>query len=140
MIVIGRITPSPCLIYFPDGNQSDESRDADAPISKVSPLLIDKLWIEECAAFISNAESKKQFIKDTDWFVGNHDEWYIGKNGKRSEGRYYGKDKSNNATLIRLDKHMHNKLHANPDWLQDIYKKIPIDSIMNYLRQKYGNR
>lgn len=103
-----------------------------------SDLLVDRSWIDECATFIVNTKSKKQFVEDMNWFVDNHDEWYTDKKGKRVRGFYCNYDKSNQAILMQLEKYIHSRFKI--DWLVDKYSEIPFDQIKQYLQRRYGNR
>ncbi len=111
---------------FTNDNQSAKSCDVTG--SKVSPLM-DNSWIEKCASIILDTKSQRQFIEDMDWWV------------KDKRMKYEGL--ADNVVLEKLCQYISKRSqYKEPDkqWIVKIYCKIPIDKILSYMRQKYGNR
>ena len=104
-------------------------------------LLEDTSWIEMCSGMIKDKSAKDQFEIDMKWFIDNHQKEYHDPKKGVVPGRYYEHDRSNSATLDRLERYIENKLTSeNPKlkWLRDKYSKIPIGQILTYLRSRYG--
>ncbi|UKI24498.1 MAG: hypothetical protein L6U61_09175 [Bacteroidales bacterium] len=100
-------------------------------------ILGNTTWINECASIISDSRARKQFCEDMEWFVGNHQETY-----KDKKGYYAGHDCTNGRVIERLKVYMENKLkprHEYMRWLAEIYVKIPINNIIDYISKLYGN-
>lgn len=136
---------SPSLWDDPENKlgQNSQKSIVDYKLRKNVLLLNDKQWIEECLEFIVDAESKKRFIEDITWFVDNHNEWYHDKKKGNVQGFYYKRETSNFKTIERLEKYLENKLTSKNEkmqWLVAIYKKIPIDEIINYLIKNYADK
>lgn len=113
------------------------------PCSRIgNSILEDAAWIQECASFIDDHRAYRQFIEDMEWFVGNHNEIYNDKKKGAIQGYYAGHDKTNMRVRERLRAYMENKVkprNVKMQWLAEIYKKIPIDRIMEYILSVYGN-
>ncbi len=109
-------------------------------------ILNDTRWIEECVKqFVEGSEAQRQFRIDMEWFVQNHSERYYDQKKKQYiKGYYYGKDSSNRAVLDRLEQKFRNDLDPNKDttnnkkWLRQIYEKIPLKRVFEYLENSYG--
>ena len=130
------------MIRFPEMEENGKNTFRSTSVSPTSRLIItDNRWVPVCAEMISDQKAKKQFIDDMEWFVNNHNESYIDKKKNIVKGYYYDHDTSNTRTLERLRMYMENKLKPNPKapWLADIYRNIPINKIMDYMHQRYGN-
>ena len=107
------------------------------------PILEDISWINECAEkFISDKKARKQFIIDMQWFVGNHSESFFNeKKNIYEKGIYFGREDDNEHVIERLYNYMRNKLmNDSPKmkWLVSLYQQIPINEIINYLKQKFN--
>ena len=90
---------------------------------------MDNSWIEKCASIILDTKSQRQFIEDMDWWV------------KDKRMKYEGL--ADNVVLEKLCQYISKRSqYKEPDkqWIVKIYCKIPIDKILSYMRQKYGNR
>ena len=108
---------------------------------KRESILDDKAWIYECASSISDSRAKKQFIEDMEWFVGNHCDTYNDKKKGVIMGYYAGQDRSNERVIERIRAYIDNKLKPrkkNMQWLADIYAKIPVNQIVDYISKVYG--
>lgn len=105
-------------------------------------ILEDTTWINECASMISDSRAKKQFFEDMEWFVGNHHKTYNDKKKGIVKGYYAGHDCTNGRVIDRLKVYMENKLKSRNEkmrWLAEIYAKIPINNIIDYISKLYGN-
>ena len=104
-------------------------------------ILDDESWIHECAALISDSRTKRQFVEDMEWFVGNHNKTYNDKKKGVIPGYYAGHERSNYRVIERLKAYMDNKLkprNTTMQWLADIYANIPINKIVDYILRIYG--
>lgn len=104
-------------------------------------ILEDTTWINECASMISDSRAKKQFFEDMEWFVGNHHKTYNDKKKGIVKGYYAGHDCTNGRVIDRLKVYMENKLKSRNEkmrWLAEIYAKIPINNIIDYISKLYG--
>ncbi len=105
-------------------------------------ILDDKAWINECAFIISDLRARRQFLEDMEWFVGNHMETYKDKKkGVVVKGYYAGQNCTNGRVIERLKIYMENKLNQRNEkmrWLAQIYEKIPISYIIDYISKLYG--
>ena len=110
------------------GKVKQESRPKTPSLPGMASLL-DKEWISECVAQISNPDSKKQFIKDVNkFFVDDSD----------SKSRWYNPDKSNKAILARLECWLRMPWETKSlEWKQKYYQFIPLDDIIELLRSRY---
>lgn len=100
-------------------------------------MLKDKSWAQVTSGFISDKKIKKQYLKDVEWFVGNHSEKYCDENGRK--GIYLGKDVDNKSVIDRFYNYLENKRNnSKVEWLMQIYQKVPIKQIIQYLRKNYG--
>lgn len=106
----------------------------------VEPSLLADVdaWINICAAKINDSKARELFIDDIRWFVGNHAETYLDKRGGEMPGFYKDVDKGNSATIARLEKHLKSKLFQDKEWLVEAFEKVPIDAIIQYLRDRYA--
>lgn len=105
-------------------------------------ILEDTTWINECASMISDSRARRQFLEDMEWFVGNHHETYKDKKKGVVKGYYAGHDCTNGRVIERLKVYMENKLKPRNEkmrWLAEIYAKIPINNIIDYISKLYGN-
>lgn len=113
------------------------------PISRIGrSILEDTAWIQECASLICDNRACRQFLEDMEWFVANHNNTYNDKKKGAIQGYYAGHDRTNMRVRERLRAYMENKLKPrNPkmQWLADIYVNIPINKIMDYISNVYGN-
>ena len=110
------------------GNVKQESR-AKTPSLPGMASLLDKEWISECVAQISNPDSKNQFIKDVNKFFVNDSD---------SKSRWYNPDKSNKAILARLKRWLRMPWETKRlEWKQKYYQFIPLDDIIELLRSRY---
>ena len=116
---------------------------AQQKVSRVgTSILDDKAWIDVCASMISDSRARKQFYEDIEWFVRNHHETYKDKKKGVVKGYYAGHDCTNGRVIERLKVYMENKLkprYENMRWLAEIYAKIPINNIIDYISKLYGN-
>lgn len=97
-------------------------------------------WVVVCAEMIDDAKARSIFEKDAYWFVENHQDQYADNVRGVIPGYYCQKDKSNAATIDRYNEHLKSKLkQTNQDkqWLVDVFKKVPIERIIRYLRGTY---
>ena len=109
---------------------------------KEESIIENTAWINECASMISDSRARKQFIEDMVWFVENHHETYKDKKKGTVKGYYAGHDCTNERVIERLKVYMENKLkprYENMRWLAEIYAKIPINNIIDYISKLYGN-
>ena len=109
---------------------------------KEESIIENTAWINECASMISDSRARKQFIEDLVWFVENHHETYKDKKKGTVKGYYAGHDCTNEHVIERLKVYMENKLkprYENMRWLAEIYAKIPINNIIDYISKLYGN-
>ena len=109
---------------------------------KEESIIENTTWINECASMISDSRARKQFIEDMVWFVENHHETYKDKKKGTVKGYYAGHDCTNERVIERLKVYMENKLkprYENMRWLAEIYAKIPINNIIDYISKLYGN-
>lgn len=109
---------------------------------KEESIIENTAWINECASMISDSRARKQFIEDMVWFVENHHETYKDKKKGTVKGYYAGHDCTNEHVIERLKVYMENKLkprYENMRWLAEIYAKIPINNIIDYISKLYGN-
>lgn len=105
-------------------------------------ILEDTAWINECASMISDSRASIQFLEDMEWFVGNHHKTYKDKKKGTVKGYYAGHDCTNERVIERLKVYMENRLkprYENMRWLAEIYAKIPINNIIDYISKLYGN-
>lgn len=122
---------------------SDDAHDSFTNETKL--LLEDSSWWEQTAELISDKKAREQYLKDVEWFVGNHKEEYLNREGKHkgevTPGKYRDKDKSNPEVWKRfrgfLERRRDNR-SGNTQWLVDQYKEIPIEQIIEFLRKNYG--
>lgn len=101
-------------------------------------MLDDRSWWEETARLISDEEARRQYLIDVEWFVGNHSDVYKDEKKGRVEGYYRDKDKSNSRVLGRLEHYLNNKRTRRTKWLSAYYSRVPIQDIVDLLREKYG--
>lgn len=109
---------------------------------KEESIIENTAWINECASMISDSRARKQFYEDIEWFVRNHHETYKDKKKGVVKGYYAGHDCTNGRVIERLKVYMENKLkprYENMRWLAEIYAKIPINNIIDYISKLYGN-
>lgn len=94
-------------------------------------ILQDKKWIEETSRLIADEKSKKQYITDIRWFIDNH---------YSKSGYYSDKSKDNISVVNRLEKYLKRKQEPNQKalWLADIYKKVPVDDIIEFVKKKFN--
>ncbi len=112
----------------------------EVPRKEVS-IIENTTWINECASMISDSRARKQFVEDMEWFVGNHHETYKDKKRGIVKGYYVGHDCTNGRVIERVKVYMENKLkprNENMRWLAEIYAKIPINNIIDYISKLYG--
>lgn len=111
-------------------------------LSRVGKSILENTeWINECASLIYESRAKRQFIEDMEWFVGNHNDTYNDKKKGTVRGHYAGHERTNARVLERLRAHMENKVKSRNEkmmWLSDIYAKIPINKIIDYISKVYG--
>lgn len=105
-------------------------------------LMLDDVanWVVACAEMIDDAKAKSTFENDAYWFVENHQDQYTDNAGRIMPGYYCQKDKSNAATIDRYNEHLKRKLKQTKQdrlWLVDVFKKVPIERIIRYLRGIY---
>jgi hypothetical protein len=113
----------------------------DYKSGKVTLILNDNYWVNKCASFIDDKKARDQFICDIDWFKENHKEFYYDRKKGAIRGYYYGHPTSNERTLERLATYLRNKQYSKNEhtqWLTEIYAKIPVEKIINYLKSVYG--
>ena len=109
---------------------------------KGKSILKDTSWIEHCATFINDVKAKNQFIEDMNWFIDNYKETYYDKKKGPVKGYYFGYETSNVSVIEKLKTYIKNKRNSKDEdkkWLASIYKNIPIDKIMDYINDTYGN-
>lgn len=103
-------------------------------------LINDRKWIQETSKFIDDKKLEKQYLIDANWFIDNHLEEYLDKNNVSHKGVYYGKTADSNHIIDRFSNYLDKKRKNDKvKWLVDIYYKIPIERIIRYLRDCYGN-
>lgn len=129
------------LFGFEEDPVNESVKTIEQPKAMQKLLLEDTSWIEMCSGMIKDKSAKDQFEIDMKWFIDNHQKEYHDPKKGVVPGRYYEHDRSNSATLDRLERYIENKLTSeNPKlkWLRDKYSKIPIGQILTYLRSRYG--
>lgn len=113
------------------------------PVSRIGKsILEDTAWIQECASLIYDQRARRKFIEDMEWFVGNHNDTYNDRKKGVIKGYYAGHDRTNIRVQERLRAHLENKVRSRNEkmqWIADIYAKIPINKIMDYISSVYGN-
>ena len=125
------------------GNTSEPSLsfDEEKENCKIISIIEDTAWIDKCASLISDSRAKRQFVEDMKWFVENHNTTYKDKKKGIVPGYYARHDCTNNRVKERLKAYMENKLKPRNEkmqWLSEIYAKIPIDRIIDYISKLYG--
>ena len=122
--------------------ESSSPEKAKKAVSRVGKsILEDKSWINECASWVTDSRSKRKFIEDMEWFVGNHNDTYYDKKKGMVPGYYAGYDRTNERVLERIRAYMDNKLKPHSEkmqWLAEIYANIPINKIIDYISKVYG--
>lgn len=115
------------------------------PFDQSGSMLDDRSWWEETARLISDEKARKRYLVDVEWFVGNHEKEYRHLRGKRkgevTRGEYWNKDKSNPEVLKRFTSFLEGRRDnrsGNTGWLIPVYKEIPIEQVIEMLREKYG--
>lgn len=106
-------------------------------------VLLDHSWWRETANMIGDEKARKQYLEDAKWFVSNHEDWYNDPKNGEKPGRYKDKEKDNSRVVNRFYHYMQNKrggLNGKQKWLSDIYSRVPIDKIIEYLCQRYEVR
>lgn len=97
-------------------------------------------WVVICAKMIGDAKARSTFEKDAYWFVCNHQDQYTDPVKGVLSGYFRMSDKSNAATIDRYNEHLKSKLKQvgqDKQWLVDAFSKVPIESIIRYLREVY---
>lgn len=111
-------------------------------VARSNNILDDKGWIDDCADFIQDNRARRQFVIDMKWFVGNYsDHFYNEKKRSFEIGIYFGKETDNQHVIERLSYYMNNKLQndsPNMRWLVEMYKHIPVNDIITYLKQRFN--
>lgn len=116
-----------------------ECKEANDSITmELGSMLTDNSWWNETAGLVADNDSRKQYLKDVEWFVENHEDKYRDMKKGLIDGHYKGQDQSNSQVLDRFVRFLKNKRKSLESWLQEIYKKVPIERIENLLREKYG--
>lgn len=118
--------------------------------SSLVSMLNDKSWWEETAEMISdekvqvsndpkgawkNKSPRTQYLIDVEWFVGNHQPTYKGK-----EGMYRSESKANDKVIERFETYLRTKQNPKNEkqmWLKPYYENVPIEEIIAYLKGKY---
>lgn len=129
------------LLGFEDSPVNEPMKTIEQPKTMPKLLLEDTSWIEICSAMIEDKYAKRQFVTDMKWFIDNHQEKFDDPKKGEIQGRYYGHDRSNSATLDRLARYIEDTLNSmNPkrERFRNLYTKMPIDRILTYLRSRYG--
>ena len=126
------------LLGFEDSPVNELMKTIEQPKAMPKLLLEDTSWIEKCSEMIEDKSAKKQFVIDVNWFIDNHQEKFDDPKKGKIQGRYYGHDRSNSATLDRLARYVENKQNSKYEWIRVLYAKMPIDRILTYLRSRYG--
>lgn len=129
------------LFGFEEDPVNESVKTIEQPKAMQKLLLEDTSWIEMCSGMIKDKSAKDQFEIDMKWFIDNHQKEYHDPKKGVVPGRYYEHDRSNSATLDRLERYIENKLTSEKPklkWLRDKYSKIPIGQILTYLRSRYG--
>lgn len=106
-------------------------------------VLLDDSWRLETAKMIGDKQARRQYLEDAKWFVSNHEDWYNDPKDGKKPGRYKDKEKDNNRVVNRFYHYMQNKrggLNGTQKWLSDIYSRVPINKIIEYLCQRYEVR
>lgn len=124
-----------------NSSESPSLFDEEKENCKVKSIIEDVTWIEKCALLISDPRAQRQFVEDMNWFVENHKKTYNDKKKGSVSGYYAGLDCTNSSVKERLKAYMENKLKTRNEkmqWLSEIYTKIPIDRIIDYISKLYG--
>lgn len=113
-------------------------------------ILNDKSWRKETAEMISdvklqisndpkeawkNKSPRTQYLIDVEWFVGNHQPTYKGK-----EGMYRSESKANDKVIERFETYLRTKQNPKNEkqmWLKPYYENVPIEEIIAYLKGEY---
>lgn len=117
-------------------NLFQESSINDVNFKNNLEFLTDSNRCNNIFPLIHNNKSLKQFKTDLDWFIHNHEKFYIDKNVTKC-GIYFGKPSENKVVLDRFELYLNNKKANDIKWLSDIYKNIPIEEIIEKLRHIY---
>ncbi len=107
------------------------------PTMQFGTILQNKDWIEETAILITDEKSRSQYVKDIYWFIENHSSQT--KDGK--QGIYSEKNKDNISVIKRLEGYLKRRQETNDGnklWLADIYKNVPIDTIIAFIQNRFN--
>lgn len=140
--VINTFTGYEDKISTEDHKHESSSEKAKQAVSRIGKsILDDKAWIHECAFWITDIRAYRQFVEDMEWFIGNHNDTYNDQKKGIVPGYYAGHDRTNKRVLDRIRAYMDNKLKPRNEkmqWLAEIYAKIPINKIIDYISKVYG--
>jgi len=133
-----------CLVPFAGKNTviqmdlySSSSKQNSAKQTSLS-FFTDDNRLNNIKHLISGDKNLKQFKTDLEWFIENHaDEYFDSKKRISQKGHYSGKPTDNASILERFDIYLRNKNSNKLKWLSDIYKNIPVESIVEYLKTIY---
>ena len=113
------------------------------PLFPRGEILEDLSWVNECENMINSQKARKQFREDIMWFIDNHKEEYIDKKKGKLNGKYFGHDTSNDRVFERLKYFLEDRVNPRNkkmQWLQPIYKDIPVMEILQKIKQLYDIR
>lgn len=133
-----------CLVPFSKKNAviqmdfySSSSKQNSAKQTNLS-FFTDDNRLNNIKHLIAGDKNLKQFKTDLEWFIENHaDEYLDSKKGIVQRGNYSGKPTDNVSILERFDIYLRNKNSNKLKWLSDIYKDIPVESIVEHLKTIY---
>lgn len=100
---------------------------------RAAPMRGNVLWIEECARMIEDEKARRCFCEDVKWFLDKDES---GKDAGTAE-----LDKSNSALISRFERYLAYCVNPTKDtmkWKADVYRRIPVDKIVEYLKVTYA--
>lgn len=111
-----------------------QGKQEQAPLAKRdAPMRENALWIKECARMIDDEKARRCFCEDVKWFLEKIE------SGKDSGTAEF--DKSNSALISRFERYLAYCVNPTKDtvqWKADVYRRIPVDKIVEYLKVTYA--
>lgn len=119
-----------------DGNDSFQST---AVIhSKVGDILQDKVL--STIVYLKFPNIPKRVIEDIDWFVDNYKTSYIDAKKGELKGCYRNSSRNIHDVLTNLDRYLLRRMDQKEIWIRNIYQKLSIRKILDYIHEIYGDR
>lgn len=138
-------------LTFDEENTQNVQSDISSPASQNASerhnrhdtlMFKDRDWWNDTASMISDSKARKQYLKDIEWFIENHNESYNDKKRGVIKGYYSGQPTENARLLEGFRAYLQNKLkfNSNAAWVSEEYSKIPVERIIQYLESLYADR